>query len=326
MDLCVVYAYYLIVRKIRRRRWNCSSIKLCATCIWCISMSVTLFDELAVKCQSAIEWKKDLVQGIAFSIQEMLAIIPRQGKNSYVRIGITTASKIVPNTRRVLWIALKSIVFSQFSKEFWHEIAEGFKKTAHFPHCLGAVNGKHVLIINPEHSGSLYYNYKHFFTAADQTIPYDSTLIKALADGSLDIPQPDALSPELRPLPYVFAGDEASGISVYFLRPCPRTRLKIKQKSFNYRLSTARRYFDCAFGILTNKWHIFTRLINLNRDNSHVHRTTLYEIGTVFNSMIHLTMSGCTTFARNKTVPPQHEDGKMCMYTGMSLPRTSPAV
>jgi hypothetical protein len=38
-----------------------------------------------------------------------------------------------------------------------------FEKTANFPHCLGAVHVKHIRVIKPEHSGSIFYNYKHFF-------------------------------------------------------------------------------------------------------------------------------------------------------------------
>ncbi|KAJ8893740.1 hypothetical protein PR048_006340 [Dryococelus australis] len=43
----------------------------------CMSMSMIPFDELVLKCQSAIEERQDLVLGVAFSTQEMLAITLR---------------------------------------------------------------------------------------------------------------------------------------------------------------------------------------------------------------------------------------------------------
>ncbi|GBP65889.1 hypothetical protein EVAR_85157_1 [Eumeta japonica] len=44
--------------------------------------------------------------------------------------------------------------------EEWLSKAERFK----FPHCLGAMDGKHVTILPPPHSGTEYYNYKHSFS------------------------------------------------------------------------------------------------------------------------------------------------------------------
>lgn len=38
------------------------------------------------------------------------------------------------------------------------------KKNAKFPNCLGAVDGKHIRIIQPAQSGSSYYNYKNYFS------------------------------------------------------------------------------------------------------------------------------------------------------------------
>lgn len=46
----------------------------------------------------------------------------------------------------------------------WLKIAKEFNKRANFPNCLGAVDGKHIRIIKPERSGSLYMNYKHYFS------------------------------------------------------------------------------------------------------------------------------------------------------------------
>lgn len=206
------------------------------------------------------------------------------------RIGITTASLIVPSSCRVLWVALKQVVFPKFEKEFWYQTAESFRLRAHFPNCLGAIDGKHIRIIRPEHSGSLYYNYKNFFSvvlmavadsnyrfmyvdigsigkAGDPTIFKDSTFGKAFEDGSLGIPMPERITQNLRPLPFVFVADEAFGISVNLMRPYPGNHLTKEQRIFNYRLSSARRFVECAFGILTNKWRIFHRPLNLKHSN-----------------------------------------------------------
>lgn len=48
----------------------------------------------------------------------------------------------------------------------WREIAEGFSTKWAFPHCLGAIDGKHDTIKAPADSGSLYYNNKGQFSIA----------------------------------------------------------------------------------------------------------------------------------------------------------------
>ena len=44
----------------------------------------------------------------------------------------------------------------------WKEIAENFMNKWQFPHCLGAVDGKHISIKCPPNAGSQFFNYKHF--------------------------------------------------------------------------------------------------------------------------------------------------------------------
>lgn len=46
----------------------------------------------------------------------------------------------------------------------WLEIAQSFEIKANFPHCLGAVDGKHMRVVKPSESGSMYFNYKHYFS------------------------------------------------------------------------------------------------------------------------------------------------------------------
>lgn len=45
----------------------------------------------------------------------------------------------------------------------WEKKAEDFWERWDFPNCVGALDGKHVRIVAPDCSGSLFYNFKIFF-------------------------------------------------------------------------------------------------------------------------------------------------------------------
>ena len=51
----------------------------------------------------------------------------------------------------------------QSSKD-WENISRGFEKESNFPHCVGALDGKYVVIQVPAKSGSLFFNYKKSFS------------------------------------------------------------------------------------------------------------------------------------------------------------------
>ena len=59
------------------------------------------------------------------------------------------------------------------SPEEWKKIADGFEEEWNFPHCLGAIDGKHMTEC-PKNAGSSYYNYKNF----------DSILLLAICDAN----------------------------------------------------------------------------------------------------------------------------------------------
>ena len=46
------------------------------------------------------------------------------------------------------------------SAEEWLDIAKKFEEKWNFPHCLGAVDGKHIVMKCPPNAGPYYCNYK----------------------------------------------------------------------------------------------------------------------------------------------------------------------
>ena len=81
------------------------------------------------------------------------------------RIGRTTVSHIIKETLHVIWLALKDkYVGPPKSANNWKNISKVFESTWHLPHCIGAIDGKHIAIQCPQNSGSLYYNYKEWFS------------------------------------------------------------------------------------------------------------------------------------------------------------------
>ena len=78
-------------------------------------------------------------------------------------IGISTASKRGREVCLSIWSAMLPEFIPKPTKEQWELTALEFERRANFPHCLGAVDGKHIPVMKPEHSGSMFCNYKDFF-------------------------------------------------------------------------------------------------------------------------------------------------------------------
>ena len=64
----------------------------------------------------------------------------------------------------------------------------------------------------------------------------------------------------------MFAGDEAFSLSEKFMRRYAGSTLSEKQRIFNYRLCRARRYVECAFGTLSNKWRILHTALIVSKE------------------------------------------------------------
>ena len=141
--------------------------------------------------------------------------------------------------------------------EEWLRISEVFEKRWNYPHALGAIDGKHVTIRKPDYCGSFYYNYKHTHSvilmaiaglsyecmyadvgsngqANDSSVWNKSSLLEAINDNSVGIPEDDNLPNGIRS-PYVFLGDDPFALKSFMMKPYPKQNLTVVKRIYNYR-------------------------------------------------------------------------------------------
>lgn len=168
----------------------------------------------------------------------------------------------------------------------WKAVAQDFYDQWNFPNCLGAIDGKHVAIKKPYNSGSLYFNYKKFFSIVMMAVAnanYEFIMVdvgvngrisdggvlnytnfgQALANKTLGIPEPAQLPNSQKILPFVFVGDDAFGLTENLMKPYPQAGLNTERKILNYRLSRARRVIENVFGILVSRFGVLQNPIAL---------------------------------------------------------------
>lgn len=108
--------------------------------------------------------------------------------------------------------------------ERWLEVAKQYEKTWNFPHCLGALDGKHVILQAPLNTGTEFFNYKSTFSVvlfalvdanynflyvnaggqgriSDGGIFKNCSLYKKLVRNNLNFPEPEALDGIQRKFP-----------------------------------------------------------------------------------------------------------------------------
>lgn len=206
-------------------------------------------------------------------------------------LGASTVGSIVKDTCAKIWKCLQPLHMPAKTEEEWKEIAKQFYQRTNFPNCAGAIDGKHIRLQKPINSGSLFFNYKNFFSIVllaivdadycftaidvgsygantDSNILKNSILGKKLDGNTLNIPHAQTLPNDENgnPMPFVIVGDEAFAQSKGIMRPYSKRNLTMKQRICNYRICRARRLVECTFGILANKWRIFHRPLDVQTE------------------------------------------------------------
>lgn len=199
-------------------------------------------------------------------------------------MGTSTVGWIVHETVDAIWEILHPIHMPLPTEAMFKKISREFFEKWNFPLCLGAIDGKHCRVKCPPHSGTMFYNYKHFFSivlqgVADANCRFvaievggygkqsdggtfrNSSLFHLMESGRLNIPPDEVLPGTDIVAPYVFIGDDAYPLLRHLLKPYHGRGLTAEQEYFNMRLSRARRVIECAFGILTAKFRILWKPI-----------------------------------------------------------------
>ncbi|XP_042146016.1 protein ALP1-like [Ixodes scapularis] len=253
-----------------------------------IRMDTGTFEELLRKVRPLIE-KQDTSFREAIPAGERLAITLRYlatgetfaSMGFQFRRGHNTISKIV----RDVCVAIYEVLAPDYIKVpstpgEWEQVARGFEEIWQFPHCLGALDGKHVTICPPQGTGAMYRNYKGTFSIVLMAL-VDSDLKFLYADvgrngrmndsgvwaatdlraridrGIAEFPKAAQLPNSTKTAPFVIVGDEGFGMKPYLMRPFPASELEDAERIFNYRLSRGRRIVENGFGILRNRFQVY---------------------------------------------------------------------
>lgn len=209
----------------------------------------------------------------------------------HFRLGRTTVSEIVSETCNILWSTLKDEYMPIPTTEKWYEIADEYFDKWNFPNCIGSIDGKHIRVQCPCKSGSLYYNYKQYFSILLQAVVdadckiilvdigaegrqcdagnfRSSSLFYMLETNGLNIPPEKEIPNTNIKIPFVLVGDGGYPLMNYLMRPFPLRNIENTKVIYNYRLSRARRSVECCFGIMAAKWRILQKAIETKVDTA----------------------------------------------------------
>lgn len=200
----------------------------------------------------------------------------------------STIRKVVYETCSAIWKKLHSQHLPRPTKDSLLRSAMTFYDKWNFPNCAGCIDGKHIRIKCPKKSGTMFYNYKQYFSIVLQAVAdanykllcidvggygkqsdggtfASSTLYQQLENGSL-LPEEKKLPNSEVVLPHVLLGDDGYPLKSYLMKPYSKRNLSREEEIFNYRLSRCRRTVECSFGIMAAKWRLLNKPIECYPD------------------------------------------------------------
>ena len=89
------------------------------------------------------------------------------------------------------------------------------------------------------------------------------SLAQKLENDKEYLPEPECLPSGTEKCNFVIVGDETFLLKPYLMKPFPQAGLDDEKRVYNYRHSRARRIPENLFGIIANRWRVFSSIILL---------------------------------------------------------------
>nr|CAH7742405.1 unnamed protein product [Callosobruchus chinensis] len=197
------------------------------------------------------------------------------------RVSKQSISALVPEVLKAIIESLHHFIKMPENQQQWKQISQEIFVQWNYPNCIGALDGKHILILRPENTVGEFHNYKGTHSIvlmaivdakynfvyvnigcqgriSDGGVFKHTDFAKRLENGTLNLPCDE-------PLP----GHDAFPLSRHIMKPFAINLIKgSPRRVHNYRLSRARRLVENAFGLLSSVFRIFRKPIEVKVDNT----------------------------------------------------------
>ncbi|XP_068224325.1 putative nuclease HARBI1 [Palaemon carinicauda] len=203
------------------------------------------------------------------------------------RISKLSLSAIIPETCKQIYEVLREdYLKTPSTPEEWKNVSNDFWRMWNFPNCLGAIDGKHIVIRQPPGSGSYFYNYKGTYSiilmaicdansnfiyvdvgvngrVSDGGVWANTSISQSIVNHTAGLPEDTKLPGSDKTLPFVFLVDDAFPLQRHIMKPYPYQKQTTSERIFSYRLSRERRTVENGFGMLANRFRVFLAPITL---------------------------------------------------------------
>ena len=172
---------------------------------------------------------------------------------------------------------------SSTQMRLWKRLWEQANKWQ-FPNCIGAMDGKHLVMQPPPEATSKHHNYEHTHSiillavvgpnyeciyadvgtngrVSDGGVWSTCSLARKIENNPNFLPPPRGLPSGSDEVSFAFVADDAFALKEIYMKPYPQAGITDMERVYNYRLSRARRISENMFGIIANRWCVFRSTI-----------------------------------------------------------------